>query len=116
MSQIESKLFSAGKILGGLAFCLLISLGIYAASIFFIYAAWHCPAGNCQTSLWADITVFSLLASPFLVFIIGAYLAREAIYALTENVFLRVLLLLIFACFPILLFAGFAVYAVNSTD
>lgn len=116
MSQIESKLFSAGKILGGLAFCLLISLGIYAASIFLIYAAWHCPAGNCQTSLWADITVFSLLASPFFVFATGAYLSRRAVYALTEKVFLRVLILLIFACFPLLLFAGLVIYAVNSTN
>lgn len=116
MNQTESKLFSAGKILGGLVFCLLVSLGIYAASLFFIYGAWHCPAGNCQTPLWVDVAVFALLASPFLVFILGAYLARRAVYALTENAFLRVLLLLLFAGFPLLLFAGFVVYAVNSTN
>src|ERR1041384_900369 len=97
MSQTESKLLSIGKILGGAAFCLVISLGIYAASIFFIFGVWHCPSGNCQTPLWVNVTVFLLLSSPFLVFIIGAYLSRGAVYALTENKFLRVLLLLIFA-------------------
>lgn len=116
MSESESKLFSFGKILAGFIFCLVISVCIYLLSMFFVYAAWHCPSGNCQTKTWVDIVIFAIFASPLLVFIIGAYFSRNAVFALTENRFLRFLILMIFACSPILLIAGFVIYAINSTN
>lgn len=115
MSETNSKLFSIGKILGGLFFCLIVLLSVYLISMFVAFGAWHCSSGNCRTTTnWLDIAVFSMWLSPFLIFAVGAYLCRNAIYALTAHRFLRVLMLLAFALFPVYLIAGFIIYAANS--
>ncbi len=115
MSETNSKLFSIGKILGGLFFCLIVSLAVYFVSMFVAFGAWHCSSGNCRTTTnWLDIAVFSMWLSPFLIFAFGAYLCRNAVSTLTENRFLRVLMLFAFTLFPVFLIAGFIIYAVNS--
>ena len=114
MSEANGKLFSVGVILGGMIFCTIISSLIYFCSMFVVYAAWHCPSGNCQTPTWINILVLLLLTSPLPVFGIGAYLCRNAIYALTRSWFLRVIMLLSFALFPLFLLIGLIAYIINS--
>jgi hypothetical protein len=106
MSEATSKLFSVGKIAGGFLFCLIISLLIYLSSMMLIFGAWHCPSGNCPKPAWIDITVFLLLASPLLIFSIGAYLCRIAVYELTKSLILRLIILSTFALFPFYLLVG----------
>lgn len=114
MLKSNDKLSSISKILGALFFCLVISIAIYSASVIFIFSAWHCPSGNCQTDSWVNLVVFAILLSPFLIFIAGAYFSWKAVYAITEIKILRLMILLSFALFPILPFAGFVIYAINS--
>lgn len=116
MSGSGNKLFVIGIIFARLVFCLVISLGIYLISTIFVYAAWHCPAGNCETATWSNLIIFAIFASPFPIFIFGAYFSRHSIYALTENAIARFLIFMVFACFPLLLLVAFITYAVNSTN
>lgn len=115
MSHAKAKIFTVLKICLAIFGCLIVSISIYLGSSIFVYAAWHCPP-PCEhkTPMWIDLTILLIFLSPFLVFTIGAYLCRNAIYSLTESKILRVLLLLFFAFFPIFLFVGFVFYAVNS--
>lgn len=114
MNETKNKLLSAVKILSALIFCLIISLCIYLASMIIVYGAWHCPSGNCRTSVWVDAAIFLIWFSPLFIFIGGAYVCRNAVYSLTTNKFLRVIILAAFALFPLFLVAGIIVYAVNS--
>ena len=116
MNEVKYKLFSVGKILLMLIFCLIISICIYLGSFIFAFGVWHCPAGNCHTPLWADLTIFMLWMSPFLVFAAGAYICRDPVYELTDNKYARVSMLLAFTLFPLWVFAGFIVYAIISRN
>lgn len=115
MSDVKAKIFTVLKICLAIFGCLIVSTSIYLGSSIFVYAAWHCPP-PCEhkTPLWVDLTILLLFLSPFLVFTIGAYLCRNAIYFLTESKILRVLLLLSFALFPLFIFVGFVIYVINS--
>lgn len=114
MSNANTKISAVLKLFLALGFCLVISLGIYLIATPFIFGAWHCPHPPCNSPDWIQWTVFLILLSPLLVFTIGAYLSRGVVADLTETKFLRVLTLLIFAFFPILMLAGLIVYIINS--
>jgi hypothetical protein len=112
MSEINNKLFSVGTILGGFLFCLFLSFLVYTCSMFVIYGAWHCPHGNCYTPTWINIVILLLLTSPLLIFSIGAYLCRGAIYTLAKKRVLRIIMLSSFGLFPLYLLIGLIVYMV----
>lgn len=114
--QANSKLFSVGVILGGMIFCLIISLCIYVISMFVAFAAWHCPPGKCEPRTLLDLTVFSLWLSPFLIFSLGAYLCRKSIFNLTTNKLWQTLLFMIFGLFPAFIIAGILVYIIISPN
>lgn len=114
MDKPNSNFFSIGKILAMLFFCSLISLFIYAVSIFYVFGIGNCPPGGCRTTAWENFAAYMVLLLPFFVFIFGAYLCRTDIRALTTIKFLRVILFAAFALFPLYLAAGLMIYAVNS--
>lgn len=114
MAEAKSKLYSVGEIALALFFCCLFSFFIYAVSVFYIFAAWHCPDGNCQTPTLVNAIVFLILASPFFIFPLGAYFARNAVYNLTESKIFRIIMLATFALFPLVGFAAMIAYIVNT--
>ena len=113
---MKSKLFSVGKILLGIVFCLIVSACIYLGSTIFVFGAWHCPHGNCQTATWINVVIFLIFVSPLLIFSIGAYLCCDAVYALTDSKYLRMFVFLAFSLFPLCIFTGLIVYAVISRN
>ncbi len=115
MSENANRMYYVGKIIFALFFCLIISAGIYFCSMIFIYGAWHCPRGNCQTPVWVDLTVFLLLANPIFIFAAGAYFIRKTFYSMTESKIYRVLLISSFALFPVFVFSGLIFYLVISS-
>lgn len=116
MGEAKSKTYSIGEIILAFVYCSIISFFIYAVSVFYIFGAWHCPNGDCQTPTWVNATIFLILASPFFIFPLGAYFARNAIYALTASKISRILIILAFALFPVYALAGLIVYIANSQN
>ncbi|MGI8670410.1 MAG: hypothetical protein ACR2J3_11305 [Aridibacter sp.] len=115
MNNTPNKFFTLLKIILALLFCLLISFGVYFASVPIIYAAWHCPdPSRCNSPNWLQWLVLFILISPVPIFILGAYLSRKMISTLTQNKFLRAVIFFGFAIFPILLWIGLVIYIVES--
>lgn len=117
MSEPENKLYSVGEIFLALVFCLIISFFIYVFSILFIFGLEKCPAEGCRVSTWNNIAGFAALLSPIAVFALGAYFARNSIYALVKSKSLRILSFLTFAFLPLIapvvFIAAYAIFSKN---
>jgi hypothetical protein len=112
---MNGKISAVLKLILALFLCGLISLGIYLLAMPFIYGVWHCPPPReCSAPAWAEYSVFFILLSPFLVFAGGAYFCRGIVAQLTKIKFLRVILLLGFAFFPLFITVLLAVYIINT--
>ena len=92
----------------------LLCCGLSAAMLFitmiFAYAAWHCPNGNCETSVWVNSLLLALFLTAILIFPLAAFLSRKVAAAVTESVIVRTIILTLFAIFPVIFITAMIVY------
>ncbi len=112
---MNGKILTVLKLILALFLCCVVSLGIYLLATPFIYGVWHCPPPReCSTPAWAEYSVFFILLSPFLVFAGGVYFCRSIVAQLTKIKLLRLILLLGFAFFPLLIGILLIAYIINT--